>query len=517
MTSIVETPAEVGSGGPGGGAPGRHVKVAIIGTGFSGLGMAIKLRQQGSDDFLLFERADEVGGTWRDNTYPGCACDVMALLYSYSFAPRAEWKTTFAKRDEVLDYLRWCTDRYGIRPFIRFGHELLEARWDERTRRWHLRTDQGEYTAQVLVTGTGYLSDPAIPDIKGLSTFQGALFHSAGWDHDFDLNGKRVAVIGTGASAIQFVPAIQPKVGHLDLYQRTPPWVGPKPDKKVAPSHIWVRKHVPGYQRFRRNFNKNGREIVAFLMADPKRASQSIQGMAAKHLQKSVKDPGLRAKLTPDYAVGCKRLLFSNTWYPAIQSPNVDVVTTGIREVRPNGIVDVDGVERPVDAIILGTGFRATSRPIAERLHGRNGVRLADAWGDGMAGYRGTTIAGFPNLFMLLGPNTTLGHSSQTVMIEAQLAYVVDALRQMDKRGLASVEVRPQAQEQYNELVAQLQHGTVWNAGGCSSWYVDANGRNSSIWPTFTWRFRRLTKKFDLESYQVAVTTGDGVPAGRAG
>jgi len=517
MTSTVDTPNVVSQGRPEGGGPGRHVRVAIIGTGFSGLGMAIRLRRQGDDDFLLFERSDEVGGTWRDNTYPGCACDVMALLYSFSFAQRPDWSTTFAKRDEVLGYLRWCTERFGIRPFVRFGHDLLEARWDEATRRWHLRTSQGDYTAQVLVTGTGYLSDPAIPDIEGLSSFQGPVFHSSAWNHDLDLAGKEVAVIGTGASAIQFVPELQKVVGRLDLYQRTPPWVGPKPNKTIAPSHIWVRRHVPGYQSFRRGFNKWGREIVAFLMADPARAAKSVQGMAAKHLARSVKDEQLRARLTPDYAVGCKRLLFSNTWYPAITSPNVDIVSTGIREVRPGGVVDTDGTERRVDAIILGTGFRATSRPIAERLHGRDGVRLADAWSGGMAGYRGTTVAGFPNLFMLLGPNTTLGHSSQTVMIEAQLDYVVDALRQMARRGVASVEVRPEAQERYNEHVAELQHGTVWNAGNCNSWYLDEAGRNSSIWPTFTWRFRALTKRFDLDAYQVAATTGAGVPAGRVG
>jgi cation diffusion facilitator CzcD-associated flavoprotein CzcO len=468
MTSTVQTPTGLDAGGRGG--RGGHVKVAIIGTGFSGLGMAIRLRQLGSDDFLLFERAGEVGGTWRDNTYPGCACDVMALLYSYSFAPRADWKTTFAKRDEVLDYLKWCTERYGIRPFIRFRHELLGARWDESAKVWRLHTGQGDYTANVLVTGTGYLSDPSIPEIDGLSSFEGAMFHSANWDHDFDLKGKRVAVIGSGASAIQFVPAIQPEVGHLDLYQRTPPWVGPKPNKNIGAGHIWARKHVPGYQKFRRNFNMWGREIVAFLMSDPKKASQSIQGMAAKHLKKSVADERLRARLTPDYAVGCKRLLFSNTWYPAITSANVDIVGDGISRVTPTGVVDTNGVERRVDAIILGTGFRATSRPIAERVHGRDGVSLAEAWSDGMAGHRGTTIAGFPNLFMMLGPNTTLGHSSQTVMIEAQLAYIVDALRQMDRRGLTSVEVRPQAQAAYNERLAGLLHGTVWNAGSCASW-----------------------------------------------
>ncbi|MGH3683766.1 MAG: flavin-containing monooxygenase [Pseudonocardiaceae bacterium] len=490
--------------------PTPHVRVAIIGTGFSGLGMAIRLRQEGINDFLVFERADEVGGTWRDNTYPGCACDVMALLYSFSFAQSPTWTTTFGSQAEVLDYLRSCADRFGVVPFIRFGHDVQAARWDEVERRWHIETSQGDYTAQILVTGSGYLSDPALPSLPGLETFQNTMFHSANWDHNHDLSGKRVAVIGTGASAIQFVPKIQPKVGHLDVYQRTPPWVAPKADRTISAGQLWMRRNVPGYQSFRRNFNMWGREILAFMMARPPMMEKTIQSTARKHLEKSVQDPELRARLTPNYSAGCKRLLFSNNYYPALCQPNVEVVTDSISHVGPNSIVTVDGREREVDTIILGTGFRATDRPIAQRVWGRNDVRLAQAWNESMSSHLGTTITGFPNLFMLLGPNTTLGHSSQTVMIEAQIAYVIDALRHMEKRGLASVDVRPQAQAASNERLDALLEGTVWNAGNCNSWYLDSSGRNTSIWPTYTWRFRHQTKRFDVQSYQLTTSVGAG-------
>ncbi|SDI44575.1 Predicted flavoprotein CzcO associated with the cation diffusion facilitator CzcD [Actinokineospora alba] len=515
MTRTIKPGRVDRSGNDTGGGDRRtpHYRVAVIGTGFSGLGMAIRLKQQGIDDFVVLERADEVGGTWRDNSYPGCACDVMSLLYSFSFAQNPNWSTTFGKRDEVYAYLRECADRFGVRPHIRFRHELVAAKWSDLERRWHIETSQGEFTAQVLVSGTGYLSDPVMPDIEGLDSFPGAKFHSANWDHDFDLTGKRVAVIGTGASAIQFVPKIQPKVGQLFVHQRTAPWVGPKADKTIGKGQLALRKNLPGYQNFRRNFNMWGREILAFMLARPKMAAKTITGMAEKNLKKQVKDPVLRARLTPDYAAGCKRLLFSNEWYPALQQPNVELVTDKIVRVDGSSVVTADGTAREVDAIILGTGFAATNRPVAQRLWGRDGVKLADAWGKGMSAYAGTTVAGFPNLFMLLGPNTTLGHSSQTVMIEAQIAHVLDALKLMDKRELSSVEVRSEAQTAYNARLDAKLEGTVWTVGGCQSWYMDGTDRNPSIWPTYTWRFRKATKRVDVGAYRIATSVGDPMPA----
>jgi cation diffusion facilitator CzcD-associated flavoprotein CzcO len=517
VTSILEPARSDEAPGPAaqqaGGGPRRHLRVAVVGSGFSGLGMAIRMLQQGIDDFLVFERADEVGGTWRDNSYPGAACDVMSHLYSFSFAQNPGWKSTFGKQRELYDYLRDTADRFGVRPHIRFGHELLAARWDEPTRRWHIETSQGDYTAQVLVSGTGYLSEPSIPAIPGIEGFQGTVFHSSRWRHDHDLTGRNIAVIGTGASAIQFVPRIQPAAGRLDVYQRTPPWIGPKNDKPTSARQSWLLHHVPGYQNFRRNFNMWGREILAFVMKRPNVASK-MQKMASDHLRKSVADEKLRARLTPDYVMACKRLLFSNTWYPAIQQPNVELVTDAISEVRAHSVVTADGTEREVDTIILGTGFKATDRPVAGRITGRDGRLLRDVWREqGMAAHRGTTVAGFPNLFLLLGPNTTLGHSSQVVMIEAQIGYVLDALKTMRKRGLASVEVRQEAQDAWNERLQRRLTGTVWNAGNCKSWYLDEHGRNPSIWPTYTWRFRRQTRRFDASEYRLATTVGAGLPA----
>jgi cation diffusion facilitator CzcD-associated flavoprotein CzcO len=508
VTSTVNN--ETKQGTATGGRPTPHVKVAIVGTGFSGLGVAIRLLENKINDFVLLERADEVGGTWRDNTYPGCACDVASLLYSYSFAQKSDWNSTYASRQEIFDYLKNIADRYGIRPYVKFNHEVLDARWDENTRLWFIKTSQGDLTAQVLVAGSGYLSDPVIPDIPGIDEFEGKIMHSSQWDHEHDLEGRNVAVIGTGASAIQFVPAIQPKVAHMDLYQRSAPWIGPKPDNPIKGVHAWALKNVPGYRAFRRGFNRNGREILMFLYKRPELAVKTLQANNfEKHLKKSVPDPELRAKLTPNFAVACKRLLFSNKWYPAIQQDNVEIIGGEIGKVTANGIIGSDGKERAVDTIILGTGFLATKRPIADKLTGRGGVKLADAWeAGGMKAYRGTTVAGFPNLFLMLGPNTTLGHSSQTLMIEAQVAYVVDAVKQMNKRGLSSVEVNADVQEQYNKEIESWLEGSVFDAKTCNSWYTDSTGRNPSIWAASTRKFAKSTKKFDLQAYQVATLAG---------
>ncbi|MEU9047659.1 MULTISPECIES: NAD(P)/FAD-dependent oxidoreductase [unclassified Kitasatospora] len=485
----------------------RHLKVAVIGAGISGLGTAIGLLRAGENDFLVFERADDLGGTWRDNTYPGCACDVQAHLYSYSFARNPEWKSTFATQAEVHAYLKDCAHRYGVQPHLRYGHELLEARWNDTHHHWNLHTTHGHYTAQILVTGTGYLSDPALPDIPGLDTFTGTVFHSSQWRHDHDLTGRNIAVIGTGASAIQFVPEIQPHVARLDLYQRTPPWIAAKPDKPNTPRHTWMLRHLPGYQHFRRTFNKNGREIIAFFMSRPSRTT-GMKNMAAGHLKKSVPDPTLRKRLTPDYTVGCKRLLFSNTWYPAIQQPNVNIISDTITHIGPTHITTTNGTQRHIDTIILATGFTATNRPIAHRIHGRNGTTLAHTWNThGMTAHRGTTIHGYPNLFMILGPNTTLGHSSQTVIIEAQITYILNALKTLNTHHLTTLEPHQQAQTTYNHTLQTRLKNTVWNTGGCHSWYTDTHHNNPSIWPTYTWRFTHQTRHLDLTNYQTTTHT----------
>ncbi|MGH3821642.1 MAG: flavin-containing monooxygenase [Pseudonocardiaceae bacterium] len=478
-----------------------HHHVIIIGTGFAGLGMAIRLNQHGMTDFVVLERAAEVGGTWRDNRYPGCACDVPSQLYSFSFALNPSWTRSFSSQPEIWDYLRHCTDRYGIRPHIRFHHDVLEARWDHPERRWRVRANCGELTCDVLITGTGALSEPNIPDIPGLNTFRGAVFHSARWALDYDLRGRQVAVVGTGASAIQFVPRIQPEVAALTLFQRTPAWIMPRSERGIGGAEQRLYRAVPALQRLVRAGIYCGRESLVPGFAVNPRLLTVAEVIARAHLRHQVADPVLRAKLTPDYAIGCKRILISNDYLPALTRPNVRLVTSAIARIGADWAQARDGTRSDVDTIIFGTGFHVTDMPMATRLRGRDGRTLAEVWSGGAQAHRGTTIAGFPNLFMLVGPNTGLGHTSLIYMIESQVAYTLDALRYLKHSGAAAVEVSPEAQLAYNRVIQRRMQGTVWTSGGCASWYLDAHGRNTTLWPTFTWRFRRATRKFDPANY----------------
>ncbi len=482
--------------------PPPHFHVAIVGSGFGGLGMAIRMKQEGFRDFVILERANDVGGVWRDNSYPGCACDVQSHLYSFSFAPNPGWSRSFSPQPEIHAYLRDCADRFGIRPSIRFNHTVHEARWDDVQQRWRIETSQGTYTADVFIPAVGGLSAPSIPALPGLERFQGKVMHSARWDHGYPLDGRRVAVIGTGASAIQFVPAIQPKVGRLALFQRTPPWIMPRRDRPVRPREKALYKALPAVQRLVRDTVYLGREVTVLPFMMPRTLGRIPELMARRHLRAQVADPALRAKLTPTYAIGCKRILLSNEWYPALAQPNVDVVTDRIAEIRPHAVVTADGVEHPADAIVFGTGFHVTDMPFVERLRGRGGTVLGDLWrARGMQALRGTTVAGFPNLFLLVGPNTGLGHNSIVFMIESQVRYALDALAKADAAGAATFEPREDAQRAFNERVQERMQGTVWTSGGCASWYLDAHGRNTTLWPGASWRFRRETRAFDPGEY----------------
>ncbi len=476
------------------------VDTVIVGSGFAGLGMAIRMKQQGMDDFVVLERAGDVGGTWRDNTYPGAACDVPSNLYSFSFAPNPHWSRTFSAQPEIQAYLQGCADRFGIGPHLRFHHEVRGCRWDGDTRRWTIETSQGDYEARVLISATGALSEPALPNIPGIENFAGKTFHSSRWDHDHDLSGERVAVIGTGASAIQFVPQIQPKVGHLSVFQRTAPWVMPRWDRAFTPTERWLFRNVPLTQRLSRLGIYWGREGSALGFAYQPKALKSAQRFALRHLARQVPDPALRAKLTPDYTMGCKRILISNDYYPSLSQPNVDVVTDAISEVRAHSVVTADGVEHPVDTIVFGTGFQVTEFPGAAHIFGRQGESLQQHWGEGMHAHKGTTVPGFPNLYLLVGPNTGLGHTSQVFMIESQITYVLDALRQVPT-GVA--EVSPAAEDAWNDKVQTAMARTVWTTGGCRSWYLDKNGRNTTLWPGFTFDFRRRLRRFDPAAYRV--------------
>jgi cation diffusion facilitator CzcD-associated flavoprotein CzcO len=480
----------------------NHVRVAIIGSGFAGLGVAIKLKQEGVDSFLIFERADEVGGTWRANHYPGCCCDVPSHVYSYSFELNAQWERGFAPQPEILSYLKRCVEKYRLSPHLRLGHEVTAAAWDEADRLWRIDTAGGSFTADILVGAAGALSEPKDPDLPGLERFKGTTFHSGRWNHDHDLAGERVAVIGTGASAIQFVPAIQPKVGRLHLFQRTAPWVIPRMDHKITPvEHALLRiPYTPALVRAALYWLLELR-VVGFRHP---RVMKAADRMARRHLRRQVSDPELQRKLLPGYIMGCKRVLVSDDYYPSLTHDNIEVVTDRISEVREHSIVTQDGTEREIDTIVYGTGFAVTRPPIAERIRGRDGRSLAEHWGTSMRAYKGTTVAGFPNYVMMTGPNTGLGHNSMVFMIESQLAYIMGALRVLRERGARTFEVRPERVDSYNEYLDGLMDGTVWTAGRCHSWYLDDTGRNTTLWPSFSWTYRRQTRRFDEQAYALS-------------
>jgi cation diffusion facilitator CzcD-associated flavoprotein CzcO len=492
------------------------VRVAIIGAGFSGLGMAIRLKQEGLHDFVILERAGDVGGTWRDNSYPGCACDVPSHLYSFSFAPNPNWSHIFARQEEILEYLRDCAERFGVLPHVRFDHEVTTAEWDDASDRWVLETTGGTYTANVVVAAAGPLSQPSIPKLPGLERFGGTAFHSAQWDHDHDLSGKRVAVIGTGASAIQFIPKIQPKVKQLHVFQRTPPWVLGRPEHAISPTEKRLLRTVPGLQRAIRTAIYWGAEGGILGLAYDPRLLKPLEALARRHIRAQVKDPELRRKLTPDYRLGCKRILGSDDYYPALTQPNAEVVTDRIQRVRKGAIVTEDGTVRDVDTIIFGTGFHVTDNPMMGLVRGNDGRSLAEVWEGSPQAYLGMTVPGFPNAFLIVGPNTGLGNNSIVFMIEAQVRYVLGALKTMDEHGLAAIEVKPEVHASFQDEVQRRMPGSVWTDGGCRSWYLDANGRNTTLWPDFTWRYALRTRSFEIGDYRARLDLSGEPSAPRA-
>ena len=482
----------------------EHVRVLVVGAGFGGLAMAIKLDEAGEHDFRVVERGSDVGGTWRDNTYPGAACDVPSQLYSYSFDLNPSWSRSFSPQPEIQSYIRGVAERSGTLDRFVFDTTMDDARWDEDAHVWRVTTSRGTLTADVVVSAAGALSDPKNPDIEGFDSFQGEVFHSARWNHDYDLAGKRVAIIGTGASSIQIVPEIAPVVGHLDVYQRTAPWVIPRNDRDYTRLEKLAFKHLPGIQSIYRTAIYWGREMYVPAFTRQPKLALPAQKMGLANIRKGITDPALREKVTPDYQIGCKRILISDTWYPALDRDNVDLVTDGIARVTPTGIVTKDGVEREVDAIIVATGFHTTELPIADQLTGRGGVQLSKHFAEhGMQAYKGTTVNGFPNLFFVVGPNTGLGHSSMVFMIESQVAYIVDAISHLKTHGIVAAEPTAEAQARFVDDLQKRMRRTVWSVGGCASWYLDDHGRNVTLWPRATFTFRRLLNAFDPESYEL--------------
>ncbi|MGW4059320.1 flavin-containing monooxygenase [Amycolatopsis sp. NPDC004747] len=481
--------------------------VLIIGSGMAGLGMAVKLLQAGQRDFVVLEKADGVGGTWRDNSYPGCACDVASVMYSYSFAPNRRWSRMYAGQPEILDYIRRVVKDHDLEPYIRFNTEAVSYEFDEAADRWTVRTRAGEeFRPRIVVMAHGALHLPNIPDFPGAEKFSGPVFHSARWDHSVDLKGKRVAVIGTGASAAQFIPEITGTAAHVTVFQRNAHWVLPKADRPFSDSEHRLFKVAPFVQRLYRLLAYWTHELPVLAFLHP-RFVKILEVAARRMLEKQVADPELRAKLTPSYQIGCKRILLSNDYYPAMQKPNVDLVTSGVAEFTATGIRSADGELHEADVVILGTGFSTDNRCAKEHIVGRDGGTIQEAWREGMTAYLGMSVSGFPNMFMIMGPNSGGGAQSILFVIEAQLHYIVECLRMMKAHRATRLEVRADVQRRFNTWLHSKLGKSVWNTGGCHSWFLDHTGQNRQSWPGTGTSYWRATRRPDPEAYTLGRTS----------
>ncbi|MDR3663981.1 MAG: NAD(P)/FAD-dependent oxidoreductase [Mycobacterium sp.] len=488
-----------------------HVTTAIIGAGFGGIGAAIRLKKTGDHDFLVFERATEVGGTWQANTYPGAQCDIPSVLYSFSFAPNPNWTRLYPLQSELKAYIERCATEAELWPHIRLSHDVTAAQWDDAAQLWRITAAGNSFTATFLIAATGPFSEPSIPDLPGLEQFTGPVFHSAQWRHDVDLRGRAVGVIGTGASAVQFVPQLQPEAAKLVLFQRTPTWILPHPDRPVSPAIRALFSKLPSVQRTLRAMVSLLQEaMVPGLVYNPA-LLRPMEAFGRWHLRRQIADADQRAKLTPQYAFGCKRPTFSNTYYPALAAPNAEVETQGIRRVTATGIETVRGTHHRLNAIVFGTGFKLAHNEGFTRIRGRDGKTLAEAWEGGeMKAHLGTAVAGFPNLFMILGPNSVV-YTSQVVTIESQLDFILSAIGQARRNGIRSIEVSAQAQQAFTDTVDRRLATSVWNTGGCSSYYLSPSGRNFTFWPGFVFTFARRMHRADLDEFDVRF--GSALPA----
>ena len=476
--------------------------IVIVGAGFSGLGMAIQLKDAGIENFTILERAAEVGGTWRDNHYPGAACDVASHLYSYSFEQNPNWSRAFGQQPEIFDYIKRTAAKYDLYKHIRFNTTIVKSWFNEDEGRWHALTADGEeMTAQVVVSAVGALSDPAYPKIPGLDNFQGKLMHTAQWDDDYDLTGKRVAVVGSGASAIQVVPEVQKKAGHMTVFQRTPSWIMPKPDRPIPEKEQEEYAEHP-FKLHKRRFRIYWMsELFApFIISNRKFFKTQAEKMAKGHIRKQVKDRELQKAVTPDYAIGCKRILISNDWYPAIQADNAELVADGPAEIKANSIVLKDGREIEVDAIVCATGFKVPSSAAPFQVQGLGGLDLNDAWDDGAEAYKGVAVSGFPNLFFLMGPNTGPSHTSVLAFTEMQMEYIGKAIGHMARHKLKWLDVKKNVQDRFNRGIQKRMENTSWTSG-CNSWYLTDSGKNTTLYPGFNWEYRMRLWRFRPGEY----------------
>ncbi|MEU5158671.1 NAD(P)/FAD-dependent oxidoreductase [Streptomyces sp. NPDC020875] len=498
------SPQRQPDGGPDAPNTPEHVRVAVIGAGFGGLGAAIRLRREGVTDFVILERAGAVGGTWRENDYPGAGCDVPSHLYSFSFAPNPDWSRVFSGRDEIRAYLERVTDDFGLRSRLRLHHDVRMMTWDEDALLWRIETTGGDLTADVVVSAAGPLTEGRIPDIPGIDGFPGEIFHSSRWNHGAELRGQRIAVVGSGASAVQIVPRIQPEAARLMVFQRTPSWVLPKGDRPVTAVERWLHRRVPATAKARRAALWAVRELlVGSFTRHPGRMRRG-EDIARAQLARHVRDPELRAALTPSYRMGCKRILLSNDFHPALTRPNTTLVPSALAEIRGSTLIAADGTETEADVIVFCTGFRTAGMPVAERIRGIGGVLLADHWKGGVRALRGTAVDGFPNLLTVIGPNTGVGNTSMVLIIEAQLNYLADYLRRLSRLGPGRALVaRAGAVAAWGELLDRRMRKSVWTTGGCDSWYLDESGRNTTLWPGSATGFRRAVREVDPGEYEI--------------
>lgn len=481
-------------------------KVGIIGGGFGGLGVAIRLKKENRHDFVIFERAEEVGGTWRDNTYPGCACDIPSHVYSYSFELNPNWSRAYSKQPEILEYILTCKKKYDLEKHIRYNTRIKSAVFQEKEGCWKLTDQNGNIVlVKTVISAIGPLNVPNVPKFKGLDSFEGSYFHSSEWEDKVDLKNKRVAIVGTGASAVQIVPNIVSEVDQLYLYQRSAPWILPKGDFKISSFSKTIFKTLPFVQKLRRTGLYWFFEYAGGALFGDNMIRSYTRRMAEKHLKKQISDEALRKKLTPNYEIGCKRRLPSDDFYPALMQKNVEVITDSVQEIKKNGIVDHKGVFREVDVIVFATGFHVVDFSLRDlRIIGRNGANLFENWTEkGPEAYYGTAVAGYPNLLFVLGPNTGLGHNSQLHVMESQFNYIIDYFKESDKVAPAYLDVKTTAQKAFNDDLQKKLEGMVWSSGGCNSWYLHDSGRNSALWPGYTVTYRRVTQKIIRKDFEV--------------
>lgn len=478
----------------------NYNEIIILGAGFAGICMGIQLQKAGIKDFIIVEKADDIGGTWRDNTYPGAACDVSSHLYSYSFEQNPNWNRMFSGQKEIYNYLKHCVAKYQLESYIHFNIEILGGNYNETTGKWTLQTNKEDRECRFWVNAMGPLNRQNFPNIQGRTSFEGAAFHSSQWNHDFDLKDKKVAVVGTGASAIQIIPAIAAQVKELVVFQRSPAWVMPKPDREMSSIEKTLFRKLPFVQRLYRNSIYLLNELTALALVYKPKWTKLIEKLATLHIKKYIKEEQLRKKLLPDYNIGCKRILLSNDYYPALKQDNVEVFTKGISEINAKGIVTADGKQKNFDAIVYCTGFTASEFPQHFKVTGKDKKELLKEWSNGPEAYLGSTVAGFPNMFFIIGPNTGLGHTSMIFMIESQVNYIIDAIKKVKAQDVMAMEVKEEVQERFNREIQDKLKGTVWSSG-CSSWYLTSYGKNTTVWPGFTFEFWNRNKKVILSDY----------------